>query len=610
MMRYGHRHQRYNHALHHNHRFFLGGTDIRVCVLGTMTRFFYLVALFEMASGIASAPRVVGDTPSPPSSYSTADAYHLIYFRADAPVVIRLHIRIAGKPIRERWNDFLNQLFAYLDSDKNGVLSSEELALAPPPQFLSGTLFGNAQPTAPANVRQVPEITVALVGGKVTAEGLANYYRMSGIDPFRAFFQDRSSKSEALTDALFKHLDLNHDGKLSREELLAAAATLARLDLNDDEMISVEELLPSREMMMDDGRQLQMVKLESLNDSSSFFLVGPGDSPARFVTALLSHYDKDNSETLGREEIGLGKALFEKLDTNSNGELDRRKLAKFLDHHPADIELALEINADASGADVVRVLKPIPASSAGSATQSSRCVLGDLLLTFHSENTLNGEFAAQRELLERQFKSTDSQKRGFVVKDQVQDKNLFATLFPLADRNRDGKLTYEELSAYLDLVDKGMATALTLTATDRGRGLFDLLDPEHSGRLRQYDLVRAWDRVSPLDTDREECVTKAKIPHQFDIVFRYTSANGGLAGTLKKIALPQAAADQKKPSLSKGPLWFRKMDRNGDGYVSLREFLGSKEDFRKIDTDGDGLISPEEAERADAKYREQMRKSR
>jgi hypothetical protein len=40
------------------------------------------------------------------------------------------------------------------------------------------------------------------------------------------------------------------------------------------------------------------------------------------------------------------------------------------------------------------------------------------------------------------------------------------------------------------------------------------------------------------------------------------------------------------------------MDRNGDGEVSPREFLGTPEDFRKIDTNGDGLIDAEEAERA------------
>ena len=55
------------------------------------------------------------------------------------------------------------------------------------------------------------------------------------------------------------------------------------------------------------------------------------------------------------------------------------------------------------------------------------------------------------------------------------------------------------------------------------------------------------------------------------------------------------------PDVGGGPLWFRKMDRNGDGDVSRREFLGSKADFKKLDLDGDGLISREEAEKAEEK---------
>jgi hypothetical protein len=40
------------------------------------------------------------------------------------------------------------------------------------------------------------------------------------------------------------------------------------------------------------------------------------------------------------------------------------------------------------------------------------------------------------------------------------------------------------------------------------------------------------------------------------------------------------------------------MDRNGDGVISPREFLGPPELFRKLDADGDGAISPAEAARA------------
>jgi len=53
----------------------------------------------------------------------------------------------------------------------------------------------------------------------------------------------------------------------------------------------------------------------------------------------------------------------------------------------------------------------------------------------------------------------------------------------------------------------------------------------------------------------------------------------------------------------KGPTWFRKMDRNGDGDVSRLEFLGTRAEFDQIDTDHDGLISLDEAETHDKKTR-------
>ena len=86
------------------------------------------------------------------------------------------------------------------------------------------------------------------------------------------------------------------------------------------------------------------------------------------------------------------------------------------------------------------------------------------------------------------------------------------------------------------------------------------------------------------------------------------------SGDLDMQALAQLAGDPSgapDPSGSPGgpgrhgpggmPAWFRRMDRNGDGDVSPREWLGTEEDFKRLDADGDVLISPEEARKAEVK---------
>ena len=44
-----------------------------------------------------------------------------------------------------------------------------------------------------------------------------------------------------------------------------------------------------------------------------------------------------------------------------------------------------------------------------------------------------------------------------------------------------------------------------------------------------------------------------------------------------------------------GPEWFTRMDRNGDGDLSLKEFLGTGSDFKNLDANGDGFLEAKEA---------------
>ena len=49
-----------------------------------------------------------------------------------------------------------------------------------------------------------------------------------------------------------------------------------------------------------------------------------------------------------------------------------------------------------------------------------------------------------------------------------------------------------------------------------------------------------------------------------------------------------------------GPNWFQRMDANGDGDLSRREFLGSSDRFAELDANQDGFVDAAEAEQAEA----------
>src|SRR5262249_20182789 len=120
-------------------------------------------------------------------------------------------------------------------------------------------------------------------------------------------------------------------------------------------------------------------------------------------------------------------------------------------------------------------------------------------------------------------------------------------------------------------------------------------------RLSIREMRNAWKRLAMHDRDGTGAVAKDQIPRQYELQVGGTPFVSGRVpvmqpGTTRPVSAPE----------QRGPLWFRKMDVNGDGDVSEREWLGSMEDFRKIDTDGDGLISVEEAEKADEWYRQKL----
>ena len=198
---------------------------------------------------------------------------------------------------------------------------------------------------------------------------------------------------------------------------------------------------------------------------------------------------------------------------------------------------------------------------------------------------------------EGQFASAAGAK-GYVLESDLYGGNvvqlqLLRILFDPADRDGDGKLTRAEFDAYFGTLQRVADFGLVVVPAVRTPTLFALLDADRDGRLSRRELRTAWDRLRPLEPLPGVGVTRAAI--RPNVTLRLARRFDQPA-----VVVPPAAVPSAVPVVpTSGPLWFRKLDRNGDGDVSWAEFVGPRAVFDRLDADGDGLISRQEAEAFD-----------
>jgi hypothetical protein len=147
------------------------------------------------------------------------------------------------------------------------------------------------------------------------------------------------------------------------------------------------------------------------------------------------------------------------------------------------------------------------------------------------------------------------------------------------------------MSAALALLDELARGRAVLEVNDRGLLLFGNLDVDSDGRLSLRELQAARARLASFDRNGDGQVTAAEIPHRFDWSLSPAQIPHGYA-------LRAARRDQVPPPqrhAAPAPAWFRNMDRNHDGDLSPREFLGPRAAFQRLDANHDGLIDAGEA---------------
>jgi Ca2+-binding EF-hand superfamily protein len=554
----------------------------------------------------------------------------VVYFSDHGPVFLRLHLWVDGKPFRQRWQEFIAAAFRYLDRDGDGTLNREEMARVPEAdQLLNGSLRGTLR-----KGKDLAKLDRS-GDGKLTPEELAQFYLHGGAAPFQvrtgtgpgqtgAIFLDsgrlsnRAGSASELNKALYALLDTNSDGALSLAELKAAPALLRRADRNDDEMVSSRELLPESANSASNG--VVLVNFDGNWDVQSvlvpFHRITPGDPPTRLVTELRRHYGvvkgKESSKPLSREAMGLSKERFAQLDKNKDGGLDDGELSAFSEFEP-DLELAVRIGTRKKDEKQVAVLRKGPrVPGLGMHVLEG---MGQTLLTLEIGTTEIGltfaapsggtwvRFTAVNSRSLAQFKSLDRDKNGYLDRNEAKPNPFFRSEFAQMDGDGDGMVFEKEFKAHLartqELRDLARRGIVSLSFSDKGRGLFDVMDPDGDGRLSERELRGLPARVAGLDRNKDGQIHAHEVPRRYQARFTQGGVGGGTAFRAVAIAINGAPlADPSVPERSKGPTWFRKMDRNRDGDLSRREFLGSSRSFRRIDRDGDGLIDPQEASQA------------
>jgi Ca2+-binding EF-hand superfamily protein len=604
--------------------------------------------------GLAIRPTMAAGADTEPGPTVTDDIQDIVFFSETRPVLIRLHIRFDGKSYQAAWEEFLRHLLGYLDKDKDGILSKEEAARTPPALVLFSNTFVFPGPFGRFVTGMTFDQPQANRGDQITVEELRRYYRRSGA-PFQLQVQPGQARAPvqlvpgrnlnqpptavALNEGLFQLLDTNQDGKLSREELAAAPMVLLQRDADDDEMVTAQEITLGPDPV---GFRVVPVTQQAANSAGpdpTFWAVTPGESPTKLVQQLLTRYGGKGAtpaRELTRQNSGLDEATFHQLDRNGDGQLDSEELAGFV-RRPPDLELTIDLSGANQPASqfTSRVIAALAAKLGASGkvhhlrlasrltplsanvrtTQEGSVVLDlggtmlDLRVSGGTQPPLSP--AQSRERYKSFFAFADQDNKGYLVANKANKARsypVFQALFKLMDLDGDGKLTEKEMLAYLDqmheLRAKAAAACATLSVMDQGRGLFDLLDTNGDGRLSVREMRRAVSLLDRLDRNGDGFLSKDEIPHSYFATFVpgcATVETIPFRGMVVSGTPDRPAGSGTAPV--RGPLWFRKMDRNQDGDVSQREFVGTDEQFARIDTDGDGLISAEEAERADAWFR-------
>lgn len=514
----------------------------------------------------------------------------VVFLAPRGPFFIGVRMTVDGQDFRE-W--LTGYLFDRMDSKRDKQLGRTELELMPP-QLLTRLGFAEADKFA----------TTAL--GEAESIGRDDFIKFLKSRLSAAFLISEQQQSAAQAINVLPKFDADNDGHLSEEELQNALNHQSQQDIDDDETLSAAELLPFRDPAA------RFAAIAPNTDDLPFVQLVKG-SEEQLAKKLVKYYSTDSGRNSKLTSAGTRFAAekFAAFDKDDNGNWDVNETTDFLkspQHHVAlDMLFSRRRKARLKSEVLVKhesvVMQPNQKSS------KLKLVLDKLPISIELDQSLNSSSVFTRRFVGQRFSVKDKDRNKYLDKEEFPEfagevgGSVGPLMFETLDADEDEMVTREELYRHLDRDTIAAQSQLAATVQSDGKSMFQMLDTNKDRRLSMRELKTGFSNLEKLDRDSDRRVSRieASSPSQYTLKVGFGRPALFREGMgMNSNQMMQTGAIVRSTDALEGPLWFRKMDRNRDGDVSRREFLGSSAQFDSLDTDKDGLLDAKEAEATNA----------